>query len=1195
MATTASQTSSNAPEHVQRHVRLLSASVSGNESRVREILAEEQWPSTSDLDTLRQALVKAATKGSLKVLRVLLDSGADVHPKMESELSPLFKAAEAGHLAVVLELLEHDADPNWQSAKTAIAGQTALFRAAEAGHLAVVTTLLGRKADPNLRAKNGQTALYLACLRGHNAVVKALLEGGADPDGGRDGDGRVGDRDGRTPLLFISAEKLPEEKVPEEKKTSKNSTERTFDERLSEKKSAAKKKAAEKISHWNLDTVMLLLRHGADPNARDATKRSPLHWAATNGYVELARCLLSGEIRNITKIDAKQNRTETALHLASENNRVEIVELLLSHGASVDAESAGQWTPLINAAEKGHADVVAKLLNAGANVSAELSNHMTALHWASYNGHEEVVRLLLERPDINLTRKDHFERTPMICAAEGHHNSLVRMLSPARHAHRLSESAQETTKRFKATIVEFGEFQFEKFQTLEKQKKSSEEKLRTQLDERTRRKEEEKLRKAMAELEKKPPKQLVFNPTVYELLYGFDENTGQPSIPVIPKHIKYQPDFRWIHLPSNNIAWIEILLARFFIESGHRDVEGFKALGKCFDQEHRGPLAHANFMRPYCHRVPSRRAEREDSSLDSVAELVDEQNAQLDQATLVGSESVVTDVSENSTGKPTETKKKSRSEQIAERHPQRQKRHKGPPGNPPGTKGAKLNSRQSSFAPSLASSEAFRQLVNNGKMVVFMPFLHYETDKGRVSMADTIQKARNGVRAPDNASRDELLVHAYMRGSLHPRRTLDQFFYHGIDTSQRDSDQVVWRYCHNYRASEEPKLFMVDQLWMWVLGGDTVITCFPQRWNQPEHDPLDVVANIIKETNAKTQSRVKSVYELAMIITNRCAGIFDRHRLDAQQFQFFDMFEFSIGNVTNEESKLFSKFNKASEQSTQWLSRHHRGSGDDQLEPTNDLLNIHQETKLLAEIKDIQDELKILGNVLYLQSAVMEKFKHNIDQEMRIEGNRKIVESILNDVKRHSQEQLDEIAVHRVDIDHMFDQASDVKDSLTNLLDLKQKHSNALEARFAREQAIIAAKQGQTIMVFTIVTIIFLPMSFIAAFFAINFEEWGDGLTIGYVSKYMFGIGLAISFVFISSAILVHDISEAWKSMVKGSKKYITRLLHNTIPYNEKKDRPDGGASSSAWRPPLGEDHYKPDTSGGASITYRSVVAQDVD
>lgn len=691
MATTASLSSSNAPEHVRRHVKILNASVSGNESEIREVLAEEHWPSPANLDTLRQALVKVATKGSLNVLRLLLDSGAEVHPKRDNELSPLLKAAEAGHLAIVLELLNHHANPNWQVVKTGIAGQTALFRAAEAGHLAVVTTLLARGADPNLRAKNGQTALYLACLRGRNAVVKALLDAGADPDGGRAEDGKVGDKERRTPLLAMSAERLPDEKNVEEKRSSaaKGSAEDFHEKPVSRQKVAAKKAHSEKASRWNADTVKLLLRKGANPNAQDSTKRSPLHWAATHGYSDLTKCLLSKEFGKVADINIVQNRGKTALHLASEHDRVEIVDILLSQRAEPDPRSDGRWTPLINAAEKGHAAVVSKLLDAGADVNADLSNHMTALHWAAFNGHEEVVKLLLERPETSLSSKDQFERTPMLCAAERRHNAIVRMLSPASHANRLSPEAREASKKFEATIVDFGEFQFEKYQKNEVK-------------------------------EKKP--QLVFKHTVYDLLYGLDEKTGQATIPVLTKNIKWQPQFRWIHLPSNNIAWIEHLLAKSFIEGGHRDVEGFKALGKCFDQEHRGPLAHANFMRPYCHHVPSRRAEREDSSLGSVAEGAGVEDTHMSQTTLLGTDSIATDHSETSTGRPAETKKKGKSEQIAERHPQRPKRNKGPPGNPPGTKEARLSSRQSSFAPSLASTEAFRQLVNNGKMVLFVGF-----------------------------------------------------------------------------------------------------------------------------------------------------------------------------------------------------------------------------------------------------------------------------------------------------------------------------------------------------------------------------------------------------------------------------------------------------------------------------------------
>jgi hypothetical protein len=72
---------------------------------------------------------------------------------------------------------------------------------------------------------------------------------------------------------------------------------------------------------------------------------------------------------------------------------------------------------------------------------------------------------------------------------------------------------------------------------------------------------------------------------------------------------------------------------------------------------------------------------------------------------------------------------------------------------------------------------------------------------------------------------DDLLIEAYLNSSppLHARRTLDQFFYHGIDTSDRDQDQVVYRYCR--RRNLKPHVFMVDQLWVWILGKGSMLSC----------------------------------------------------------------------------------------------------------------------------------------------------------------------------------------------------------------------------------------------------------------------------------------------------------------------------------------------------------------------------------
>jgi hypothetical protein len=144
-----------------------------------------------------------------------------------------------------------------------------------------------------------------------------------------------------------------------------------------------------------------------------------------------------------------------------------------------------------------------------------------------------------------------------------------------------------------------------------------------------------------------------------------------------------------------------------------------------------------------------------------------------------------------------------------------------------------------------------------------------------------------------------MLIRAHLSTStvsLHVRRTLDQSFYHNIDTEIRDQDQVVYRYQTKGKPLDEcdPKIVMVYQLWMWILGANLILTAFPQRWQQPRNDPLNVLDSIIEDINSKTRDRVTSVYDLAMIITNRCSGVFDRHRMGDEEYQFLDLFVLSI-------------------------------------------------------------------------------------------------------------------------------------------------------------------------------------------------------------------------------------------------------------------------------------------------------------
>ncbi|CCX11376.1 Similar to hypothetical protein AN6960.2 [Aspergillus nidulans FGSC A4]; acc. no. XP_664564 [Pyronema omphalodes CBS 100304] len=60
------------------------------------------------------------------------------------------------------------------------------------------------------------------------------------------------------------------------------------------------------------------------------------------------------------------------------------------------------------------------------------------------------------------------------------------------------------------------------------------------------------------------------------------------------------------------------------------------------------------------------------------------------------------------------------------------------------------------------------------------------------------------------------------------------------------------------------------------------------------------------------------------------------------------------------------------------------------------------------------------------------------------------------------------------DFQRTGEQAKAVNDALNHLLDLNQKYANISEARAARKQAEATSKQGDTMLVFTIVTIVFV-------------------------------------------------------------------------------------------------------------------------
>jgi ankyrin repeat protein len=123
-----------------------------------------------------------------RVVKLLLEVGADVDARTMTGNTPLFGAAAAG-LDNTLLLLDHGADPNIPSQN----GTTPLMVARTTE---VVWLLVAKGARINARSKRGETALAAAAGRGDDESVKLLLSKGADVN--------AADYRGYTPLMHAA-------------------------------------------------------------------------------------------------------------------------------------------------------------------------------------------------------------------------------------------------------------------------------------------------------------------------------------------------------------------------------------------------------------------------------------------------------------------------------------------------------------------------------------------------------------------------------------------------------------------------------------------------------------------------------------------------------------------------------------------------------------------------------------------------------------------------------------------------------------------------------------------------------------------------------------------------------------------------------------------------------------------------------
>lgn len=151
--------------------------------------------------------------------------------------------------------------------------------------------------------------------------------------------------------------------------------------------------------------------------SKDNVGMRPIHWACTEGSIPHAALLL----KNGADPEARDNSGCTPLLIAAQYGQVEVVAYLLKKGANIQAVDSSRDTALHWAAYKGSIEVCGLLTHFNTlSFATQDAYGQTPLHLSALRGHTSVVRYILQHLDrTNKSERDVIfvadknQRTPL--------------------------------------------------------------------------------------------------------------------------------------------------------------------------------------------------------------------------------------------------------------------------------------------------------------------------------------------------------------------------------------------------------------------------------------------------------------------------------------------------------------------------------------------------------------------------------------------------------------------------------------------------------------------------------------------------------------------------------------------------------------------------------------------------------------
>jgi ankyrin repeat protein len=290
-------------------------------------------------------------------------------------------------------------------------GNTALHYLCTAGMADLVEKVIAAGADVSLANNSGQTPLHLAAANGILPTIRLILDKGAKIN--------AQDIEDKTPLIYAmendqadAAEYLLVSGADKHSRTITGLFPRDFikaagpsmdrllpffEAKLTQIDSKGNTPLHQAVYQGGLATVKNLLTADVSSlNFKNNKSLTPLLVAVSNLNFDISNLLLKyGADPNISR----PSDGYSPLHVAAENGLSWLGEILLDHGAKIDAPNKDGATPLILAVQWQHRDFTAMLLRRGADTSITDGEGKTAPDYAAESGFKAMEEVFLAKPE----------------------------------------------------------------------------------------------------------------------------------------------------------------------------------------------------------------------------------------------------------------------------------------------------------------------------------------------------------------------------------------------------------------------------------------------------------------------------------------------------------------------------------------------------------------------------------------------------------------------------------------------------------------------------------------------------------------------------------------------------------------------------------------------------------------------------